>query len=308
MSPGARGPEPGTGRRLGPLKLVRRVALGATAEVFEAHAVDGIEGTEIAPGRAVAVKRLLPHTLENPERVEGFYHEIRLGLALRHPNVVRVLGGLSLDLGRALVWPLKPALAAAPPPGEPLLVMEYLAGARRAVAGAVAAPPEIVAAVGSGAAAALAAVHALGAVHADVSASNLLLTPDGRVTLVDFGSARFVDGRPPQALVTRGGKTRYASPEQRAGLALSPRSDLYSLGVLLSRLARGSAGASRPQKSELPSGFPAELGALLDACRRAEAAERPEGAAEVARALDRWLAARTDASPQTLLAGWLAGR
>lgn len=314
MIPGAQGPPTGAGRRLGPLELVRRIALGAAAELFEARARDAIEGTEIAAGQVVAVKRLLPHALEDPDRVADFVREARLGRALSHPHVIRTLAALGLDLGRVIVWPPKPGLLAETPPGEPLLVMEYLAGARRAVAGAEAAPPEIVAAVGLGAAQALAAVHALGAVHADVSASNLLITPDGRLTLVDFGSARFVGEARPQRAVARGGKPRYASPEQRAGLDLGPQSDIYSLGVLLSRLAAGSTRVpsrgrdqgSGPANSELPPGFPPDLAAPLTACRQPNAADRPADATALANTLSAWLAAHTEASPRTLLTRWLA--
>lgn len=319
MSSGARGPEEGTGRRLGPLEFVRRVALSATAEVFEARVVDRLDrvdggiggardGAELARGQVVAVKRLLPHTLEHPARVAGFVREIRFGLALRHPHVVWTLGGLSHDLGRVILWSPEVGSNTAPPPGEPLLVMEYLANARSAAGGDQAAPPEVVAAVGSGAAAALAAVHAMGAVHADVSASNLLLTPDGRVTLVDFGSAREVAVPPPEVADARWGKTRYASPEQRAGRALGPQSDLYSLGVLLRRLASAPGRGSEPANRELPSGFPEDLAALLDPCLCEDAAARPEDATPLAQALTQWLAARTDATPRAVIAAWLAGR
>ncbi|MEZ4268049.1 MAG: protein kinase [Myxococcota bacterium] len=320
MSDGVPGPTPGLGRRLGPFTLLRRVALGASAELFEARLDQSLPDASLEAGQVVALKRLLPHALEDLARVDAFIAEAQLALALEHPHIVRTLALISLDLGLAIVWPpsraaagsarLEPreAVRDARPPGEPLLVMELLAWARPALWPGEAAPPEICAAVGLAAAEALAAVHALGAVHGDVSASNLLITPDGRVVLVDFGSARLADREVTQPASLRAGKARYASPEQQAGLPPTPQSDLYSLGVLLERLASGGAQPGDAPRGQSAPESSADLRALIRACVEPNPADRPSSARALADSLAAWLAARPGPrpSPDRQIADWWA--
>lgn len=103
---------------------------------------------------------------------------------------------------------------------------------------------------------ALAAVHLAGVLHRDVSPSNLVRTPDGRVVLIDFGLARpFAEDR--TTMMTRIVTPGYASPEQHEGTGrFSTRADVYSLGATLHRLLSGRTppvAAERAHRDELPA-------------------------------------------------------
>ncbi len=178
----------------------------------------------------VAVKRIAPKWADDPEFITMFLDEARLAAVLDHPNVVRVH-----DLGHDA--------------RGPFFVMDYIHGEdlvalRSAVGGPL--PVEHVLSIGSAAAAGLHHAHtrrdfegrALKIVHRDVSPSNVLVTYDGGVKLVDFGIAKATraDGTRPSI---RKGKIGYMSPEQCKGSPMDGRSDVFSLGVVLWELLAG---------------------------------------------------------------------
>lgn len=225
MSEGSEG-----GPDFGRYRLVRRVSLGGTAEVFKAKAF-GERGFE----KVVALKRLLPHVEERPEFVRMFVNEARLVAQLDHPLIARIH-----ELGRAR--------------GSHYLAMEYIYGrdlqeVQRMLAadGGGAAPADFAAAVGAQAAEALDYAHrfvdadgvALRVVHRDVSPQNLMIDEDGAVKLVDFGIAKFVGDDGVTAAGVVKGKHAYMSPEQVRREPLDGRSDLFSLGVVLFELLTG---------------------------------------------------------------------
>ncbi|MCA9516424.1 MAG: serine/threonine protein kinase [Myxococcales bacterium] len=218
-------PTPDFGR----YKLIRRVSLGGSAEIYKAKAF-GERGFE----KVVALKRILPHAEENPEFVRMFVDEAQLVAQLDHPLIAKLY-----ELGHAR--------------GSTYIAMEYIYGRdlqelQRTLRDAGrTAPLALVAAVGAQAAEALAYAHAfvdtrgipLRIVHRDVSPQNLMVTDAGAVKLIDFGIARFV-GR--DAVTETGvvkGKHAYMSPEQVRGQPLDGRSDLFSLGVILYELVTG---------------------------------------------------------------------
>ena len=107
--------------------------------------------------------------------------------------------------------------------------------------------------------AALEAAHAQGVIHRDIKPSNILLTADGSVKVADFGLAIHADQ--PEQRITRSGVTlgtfEYAAPEQAAGTAVDPRSDLYSVGVICYEVLTG----------KLPRGIfdpPSKVNAAVD--------------------------------------------
>ncbi|HEY5924031.1 MAG TPA: protein kinase [Kofleriaceae bacterium] len=191
---------------------------GGMAEVFAGHVI-GSHGFQ----KPVAIKRLLPELANDHVFVERLIGEAKLLVGMTHGNIVSVQ-----DLARD--------------GDDVFLVMEYVDGpslrqllkARGQRKLSLAIATYIVQAAAAG----LEFAHARpgGAViHADISPSNLLLTTSGEVRVADFGIARREGG---QAGVVEG-KWAYMAPEQARGEPLSPRSDVFALGVVLYELITG---------------------------------------------------------------------
>lgn len=194
--------------------------------VLELARTVGAHGFE----KYVAVKRIDPKWADDPEFIKMFLDEARLAAVLDHPNVVRVH-----DLGHDDVGPF--------------FVMDYIHGEDLlAIVRRTGAPIRLEHALTIGVAAATGLHHAhtrrdfegkpLKLIHRDVSLSNILVTYDGGVKLVDFGIAKAMgaDGTRPSI---RKGKVGYMSPEQCKGAPLDARSDVFALGIVLWELLTG---------------------------------------------------------------------
>ncbi len=176
-------------------------------------------------GRTVAIKVLRDELLGDSAYVARFLREARSAGALVHPNIVTVFDVGEIDG--------TPYIAMECVEGEPL--SRRLRGVRRFSAReAVSIAQQI--------ADALDFAHRNGVVHRDIKPSNVLFTADsGRVKLVDFGIAH-IDATDDEERTRTGaiiGTPRYMSPEQAAGGDVGPRSDLFSLGVLLYEMLGG---------------------------------------------------------------------
>lgn len=215
--------------RVGPWVVLRRIAVGGMAEIFEARAADAPEG---AP--TVVLKVLLPQHARDPEFVRMLADEARVHAALEHPNLVRLLGhGLAGD---------HPWLALERVDGPS--VDELVASLARA-SGTM--PHGVALFVGAELLRALEYVHAakdasglaLGIVHRDVTPQNVLVDRAGCVRLGDFGIARSAarDARTRTGVIK--GKLRYLAPEQVTLSTVDARADLYSAAVLLWELLAG---------------------------------------------------------------------
>jgi serine/threonine protein kinase len=253
---------------LGRYRLVEKLGGGGMGVVFRAIAA-GPHGFE----RPFAVKRIIPHLARDPQFSEMLAAEARLCALLRHPNIVQVY-----ELGVS--------------DGEVFLAMEYVEGhdvARifrhcRQLGRPV--PVGVVLHVVREVASALAHAHALtdaggkalSIVHRDVSPSNVMVTLDGAVKLVDFGIAKAASHvRDEQTRTgTLKGKLSYMSPEQADGLRVDHRTDLFSLGVVayecltLERLFRGDDDLHtlrlvRQAEVAPPSTLRPEIGGDVDA-------------------------------------------
>lgn len=172
--------------------------------------------------RKYALKMLLPDVIErDPDAAEQFLREARLASRIRHPNIVDVF-----DFGYAK--------------RRPYLVMELIAG--RSLGSRIddrnALPPGEVLAIARQLASALAAAHAAGVIHADVTPSNMLVTDDNTVKLLDFGLARLHGDRTVESDYVMG-TPAYISPEQLRGGAATEHSDQYGLGATLFHLLTG---------------------------------------------------------------------
>jgi tetratricopeptide (TPR) repeat protein/tRNA A-37 threonylcarbamoyl transferase component Bud32 len=241
---------------IGDLRVLQPIARGGTAEVFEVE--------DRLSGERFALKLLMAEVAERA--TPRFHREYEALTRLNHPNIVRVYEYGLHD-------------------GHPWLTMEILQGRSlqsrvRDVGkpGEPARNAEIVRAVGY-VADALQYIHERGLIHRDLKSDNVVVLPDGRVKLLDFGSARVLDALEP---ITRQGEFvgtfAYAAPEQLAGRPADHRADLYALGVLMYRLATGRfpfesedprelarmhAAAIPVPPRERVAGIPAELDALI---------------------------------------------
>ena len=173
-------------------------------------------------GRPVAVKVLAPPLDRDKAFVERFRREARAAAGLSHPNIVAVFDNGSDD-------------------GTHYIVTELVDGetlAERLRRDGPMPPPEAV-----GAAVdvchALAAAHERGVVHRDIKPGNVMLLPDGRVKVVDFGIARAAGSNTLTGTGEVFGSSAYLSPEQASGGSGEQRSDLYALGCVLYEMLTG---------------------------------------------------------------------
>ena len=220
--------------------LLRRLAVGGMAEIYLARqaAMAGFE-------KEVVIKKLRAELAEDPRVVEMFLDEAKIGAQLNHPNIVHVYDVDEND-------------------GIPYIAMEYIVGeelnelCRRGISFGRFLPLEHAVEVMRQAAAGMGYFHAkrgaegtahagepLDIVHLDISPSNLLVTQDGFLKVIDFGIAR-ARGQTSRSEVLPG-KLSYMSPEQAARKEVDHRSDIFSLGIVLyeitvgKRLYRGPA-------------------------------------------------------------------
>ncbi len=247
--------------------------------------------TDLALTRQVAVKLLKPTLAADPVVAERFRREAIAVAQLSHPNIVAVYDAIEDTAGGSRRLAVVMQLVN----GKSL--RQLLDEQRRL-------SPDLTIHIGSCMAAALDAAHRAGLVHRDVKPGNILITPDGRVLLTDFGIAKGL-GATGDDLTSANvmmGTAKYLSPEQVRGKKLDGRADLYSLGLVLyeclagrvpflgetdtdtasgapqSRPHRSGAPATdvavRPRRADPSTARPSPDGSLRDGCgtaRRADA-------------------------------------
>lgn len=258
-------------------RLIERLASGGSAEVWRAH--------DEQLDRPVAVKRLHPHLLPDEPSRKRLAAEARAAAGLSHPVVVGIY-----DVDAT---------------GEsPALVMELVDGeslsARIDRDGTLSAREA--AAVTADLAEALYHAHQRGVIHRDVKPGNVLLAADGRTRLVDFGIAHSLSIAAERLTVTGTviGTLHAMAPEQLAGGPITPRTDLYGLGVVLHEALTGHspyAATSPVALAEAQRSGPPNMGsidpglaAVIAACLAHDPADRPLHAGALAAALRDWLA------------------
>lgn len=257
----------------GRYQLVSRIAVGGMGEVWKAY--------DDVIGRDVAIKILKDEYMGDPGFLERFRAEARHAALVNHEGIASVYDYGEEKGSAYLVMELVP--------GEPL---SNLLEQQRVL------PVDEVLDIVAQTAHALAAAHKVGLVHRDVKPGNLLITPDHRVKITDFGIARLADQVPLTATGQVMGTVQYLSPEQASGHPASPATDIYSLGIVAYECLAGrrpftgesQVAIAMAQINEtpppLPSTVPPAVDRLVMSCIAKNPADRPQSATHLARAAE----------------------
>ncbi len=255
----------------GRYELQSRIAIGGMGEVWQS--------TDLVIGRTVAIKILKDEYLGDPGFLERFRAEARHAALVNHEGIANVFDYGEEEGSAFLVMELVPGEAL-----STILEREHVL------------PTDKVLDIVAQTAAALHAAHAAGLVHRDIKPGNLLITPDGRVKITDFGIARIADQVPLTATGQVMGTVQYLSPEQASGKPASPTTDIYSLGIVAYEALAGRrpfTGESQvaiamaqinETAPDLPSTVSEPVRNLVFACIAKNPADRPASSAHLSRA------------------------
>jgi len=255
----------------GRYQLSSRIAIGGMGEVWEA--------TDLVIGRTVAIKILKDEYLGDPGFLERFRAEARHAALVNHEGIANVFDYGEEDGSAYLVMELVPGEAL-----STILERERVLPTDKVL--------DIVAQTAS----ALQAAHMAGLVHRDIKPGNLLITPEGRVKITDFGIARIADQVPLTATGQVMGTVQYLSPEQASGHPASPTTDIYSLGIVAYECLAGrrpftgesQVAIAMAQINEAPPELPVTIAEpvrnLVYACIAKRPEDRPASTAHLARA------------------------
>jgi Tol biopolymer transport system component len=265
-----------TGRVLLHYRVLEKVGQGGMGTVYKA--------LDTHLDRVVALKVLPPDKIADPERRQRFIQEAKAASALHHPNIVVVHDVTSAQ-------------------GLDFMVMEYVEGTtldelagRRGLKLGEALGYAVQIADG------LARAHAAGIIHRDLKPTNIMITGEGLVKVLDFGLAKLTeDAAPsgPEATATLNrprteegyivGTAAYMSPEQAEGKKVDARSDIFSFGALLYEMLTGRRAFERPSRvatlaavlreepkpaGELNEALPGEVEKVVERCLRKDPQRR----------------------------------
>jgi serine/threonine-protein kinase len=237
------------------------------------------QATDLVIGRQVAIKILKDEYLGDPGFLERFRAEARHAALVNHEGIANVFDYGEEEGSAYLVMELVPGEAL-----STILEREHVL------------PTDKVLDIVAQTAAALQAAHAAGLVHRDIKPGNLLITPDGRVKITDFGIARIADQVPLTATGQVMGTVQYLSPEQASGHPASPTTDIYSLGIVAYEALAGrrpftgesQVAIAMAQINETPPDLPVTVSEpvrnLVYSCIAKNPADRPQTAAHLSRA------------------------
>ena len=208
----------------GRYRIVGLLGKGGMGEVYRA--------TDLTLGQSVALKFLPAAATDNHFLLERFHGEVRIARQISHPNVCRVY-----DIGEV--------------DGMPFISMEYIDGEDLASLlpriGRL--PADKAVETARKICAGLAAAHAKGVIHRDLKPHNIMMNKRGEIVIMDFGLAAIADQL--SGAEARNGTPAYMAPEQLKGTEVTPRSDIYALGLVLYELFTGK----RPYEAKNVAGL-----------------------------------------------------
>ena len=274
-----------SGDRLGPYVITAQLGAGGMGEVYRAR--------DPRLNRDVAIKVMRASAVIDAEWRSRFTHEARAVSALSHPNIVTVHDvGTEGDVAYMVMELVDGQTLDRMIPASGLRVGEILR-------------------IGAQVADACARAHATGIIHRDLKPANVIVQPDGRVRVLDFGIAKLMapgevaGGAAPDATGTSPGvvlgTAAYMSPEQAEGRPVDARSDIFSLGAMLYEMCTGqrpfkgdsavTVMAAVLQQEPPPLGgvrsdLPPELVRLITRCLRKDPARRVQSMADLKVALE----------------------
>jgi TolB-like protein/tetratricopeptide (TPR) repeat protein len=261
-------------------RILDKLGAGGMGDVYRAH--------DEELDRVVAIKVLSATTFGDPNARQRLVREARAAAALNHPHICTVY-----QVGQAN--------------GQTFIAMELVEGTTltgRLAAGAL--PPDQVVRFGIQLADALAHAHERGVIHRDLKSANVVVTPEGRVKVLDFGLAKRL-AAPDLATEldatamqpgTVAGTVPYMAPEQLRGQPAQAASDVWALGAVLYEMAEGkrpfqgtttfelSAAILNEPPAPLAASVPAALQAVIKKCLEKEPSQRYKTGNDVRAALE----------------------
>ncbi len=277
--------------RIGEYLISRLIGEGGMGKVYEAE--------ERLSKRKVALKVLRPELAKAEDGRRLFLNEMTILAHLDHPNVVRCLACQEIE-------------------GELVMVLEFLEGPtlRQVLAERGRLPWTEAASLAVQIASGLSAAHGQtpAIVHRDLKPENVIVLPDGRVKVMDFGIAKVLEAMR-HGTTHSVGTLQYMSPEQIDAGDVGPRADLYALGLVLYELLSGqppfSSASPRellnlhctepvpPLPDDVRRGLPKGVERLVFSLLEKRAEDRPESAEAVIEALEPFSAAQLDLGVRT---------
>ena len=277
------------GQTLGHYRIVEKIGAGGMGEVYRAH--------DEQLDRDVALKVLPASCFRDETARARLLREARAAAALNHPHICTIH-----EVGEV--------------EGQAYIAMEYVEGqplSTRLGSGPL--PAEQLVRYGVQLADALGHAHERRVVHRDLKSANVMITPDGRAKVLDFGLAKRVSEdemneltRSQASLTAPGqlmGTLAYMAPEQLCGQPADARSDIWALGVVLYEMAAGarpfqgqtgfelSSAILNQRPAAVPGKVPVELRAVVDRCLEKEPGRRYQRSGEVRAALEAMQAGAT---------------
>ena len=283
------------GRTIGRYLVRNKIGAGGMGEVYRAW--------DSQLERDIALKVLPARAFADPTARSRLIREARIASKLNHPGICTMYDTGEID-------------------GQAYIAMELLEGQ---VLGNILAAGALTAGrvmrYGTQLADALAHAHERGVLHRDFKSGNVIVTPDDRVKILDFGLAKHLPDAEVSRATTRihdtvvtpgaiSGTLSYLAPEQLRGLSADERSDLWALGVVLYEMATGqppfagntsfeiTAAILEHAPAPMPPSVPGHIASIIDQCLRKDPDERCQSAAQVRTALQTIASPRAAATPR----------